>query len=137
LENQTRDADTLAQVARGGYILKDSDGAPEYILIATGSEVGLAVDAASELGTSVRVVSMPSTTRFDAQDPSYREMVLPASCTKRVAIEAGHPDIWFKYVGLAGDVIGINRFGESGAGPEVMAHFGFTAEHVIERVRAL
>lgn len=137
LENQPRDADTLAQVSRGGYILKDSEGVPEYILIATGSEIGLAMAAASQLGTSVRVVSMPSTTRFDAQDPSYRDMVLPASCTKRVAIEAGHPDHWYKYVGLAGDVIGMSRFGESGAGSEVMAHFGFTVEHVIERVRAL
>jgi Transketolase len=95
------------------------------------------MDAAAQLGTSVRVVSMPSTYRFDAQDPSYRDQVLPPSCTKRVAIEAGHPDQWFKYVGLSGDVIGMNGFGESGAGPQVMAHFGFTVEHVIERVRAL
>ena len=124
-------------IARGGYILKDSDGTPELILIATGSEVPLAMDAAAQIGATVRVVSMPCTARFDAQDAAYREQVLPAGCVKRLAIEAGHPDGWYKYVGLQGDVIGMKTFGESGPGDAVMAHFGFTVDHVVARAKAL
>lgn len=137
LSNQPRDAATVSNIARGGYVLRDSVGMPELILMATGSEVELAMQAAEALGPDVRVVSMPSTARFDAQDAAYRAAVLPADCDKRLAIEAGHPDGWYKYVGLSGDVIGMDRFGESGAGPAVMEHFGFTVEQVIERAKAL
>ncbi len=137
LANQPRTDAQVADIARGGYVLRDSVGTPELILIATGSEVELAMAAAEAIGPSVRVVSMPSTSRFDAQDATYREQVLPASCVKRLAIEAGHPDGWYKYVGLAGDVVGMASFGESGPGNAVMAHFGFTVEHVVTRAKAL
>ena len=123
-------------IAQGGYVLRAEQGRLTLILIATGSEVELAMAAADQLGTGVRVVSMPSTSRFDAQPAAYRDAVLPASCRARVAIEAGHPDGWYKYVGLDGAVIGMPRFGESGPGPEVMAHFGFTLAHVLSVVRA-
>ncbi len=137
LANQPRTEAQVSHIARGGYILKDSDGTPELILIATGSEVPLAMDAAAQIGATVRVVSMPCTARFDAQDAAYREQVLPAGCVKRLAIEAGHPDGWYKYVGLQGDVIGMKTFGESGPGDAVMAHFGFTVDHVVARAKAL
>ena len=126
----------LQAIAQGGYVLRAEQGRLTLILIATGSEVELAMAAADQLGTGVRVVSMPSTSRFDAQPAAYRDAVLPASCRARVAIEAGHPDGWYKYVGLDGAVIGMPRFGESGPGPEVMAHFGFTLAHVLTGVRA-
>ena len=137
LANQPRDAQQVANIARGGYVLKKETSALELILIATGSEVELAAAAAESLGGGVRVVSMPSTSRFDQQDAAYRESVLPAACTKRLAIEAGHPDGWYKYVGLNGDVIGMQTFGESGPGGEVMKHFGFTVDHVISKAKAL
>jgi len=92
--------------------------------------------AAAALGAGVRVVSMPSTSRFDQQDSDYREAVLPANCTKRVAVEAGHPDGWYKYVGLNGSVIGMRTFGESGPGSEVMRHFGFTVDHIVATATA-
>lgn len=123
-------------IAQGGYVLRAEQGTLTLILIATGSEVELAMAAADQLGAGVRVVSMPSTSRFDAQPDAYRETVLPSSCRARVAIEAGHPDGWYKYVGLDGAVVGMPRFGESGPGPEVMAHFGFTIEHVVTVARA-
>lgn len=132
-----RDAQQLAAIAKGGYILKDSEGAPEVILIATGSEVEIAVAAAEQLGNKVRVVSMPSTTTFDQQDDAYRESVLPRSVTKRVAIEASHVDFWHKYVGFDGAVVGMTTFGESAPGGELMKHFGFTAENVVATVNAL
>jgi len=135
-----RDATVLANVSRGGYTLVDCDGAPEAIIIATGSEVGLAVDAAGQLagkGRRVRVVSMPSTEVFDAQDAAYRESVLPARVTRRVAVEAGATPLWSRYVGLDGKVIGIDRFGESAPGPQVFEYFGFTAQHVAETVEGL
>ncbi|MEC8126596.1 MAG: transketolase [Pseudomonadota bacterium] len=137
LENQPRDSQQIADIARGGYVLKQETSALEMILIATGSEVELAVAAADALGRGVRVVSMPSTTRFDQQDATFRESVLPASCTKRLAIEAGHPDGWYKYVGLDGSVIGMQTFGESGPGGEVMKHFGFTVKNVVTQARVL
>ena len=137
LANQPRVSQQIADIARGGYVLKQETSALEMILIATGSEVELAVAAADALGHRVRVVSMPSTSRFDQQDGAFRESVLPASCTKRLAIEAGHPDGWYKYVGLNGGVIGIQTFGESGPGGEVMKHFGFTIENVVARAKAL
>ena len=137
LANQPRVSQQIADIARGGYVLKQETSALEMILIATGSEVELAVTAADALGQGVRVVSMPSTSRFDQQDAAFRESVLPASCTKRLAIEAGHPDGWYKYVGLNGSVIGMQSFGESGPGGEVMRHFGFTVENVVTQAKAL
>ena len=137
LANQPRDGQQVAEIACGGYVLKKETSALELILIATGSEVELAVAASESLGGGVRVVSMPSTSRFDRQDAAYKESVLPASCTKRLAIEAGHPDGWYKYVGLNGDVIGMQTFGESGPGGDVMKHFGFTVDHVVSKVKVL
>ena len=137
LAHQPRTDAQLRDIARGGYVLKASKGAPELILIATGSEVGLAMDAAAQLGDGVQVVSMPSTDVFDRQDAAYRESVLPKACRKRVAIEAGITDFWRKYVGLDGAVVGIDRFGASAPGDTLMKHFGFTVEHVVEVARAL
>ncbi|GED42399.1 transketolase [Cobetia marina] len=141
LPHQNRDKAQLANISRGGYVLKDAaNGQPELILIATGSEVGLAMDAAAELeaaGRAVRVVSMPATDLFDAQDAEYRESVLPSSVTARVAIEAGHRDYWFKYVGLNGDIIGMETFGESAPAGDLFKHFGFTVENVVERANTL
>jgi transketolase len=134
---QARDYEQVADIAKGGYILKDSVGTPEIILIATGSEVEVAMAAAEQLGDKVRVVSMPSTTTFDQQDEAYREAVLPRSVTKRVAIEASHVDYWRKYVGFDGAVVGMTSFGESAPGGELMKHFGFTAENVVATVNAL
>lgn len=135
LATQPRDERQVAQIAQGGYVLRAEQAPLRLILIATGSEVELAMAAADQLGAGVRVVSMPSTSRFDAQPAAYREMVLPTTCRARVAVEAGHPDGWYKYVGLDGAIVGMPRFGESGPGPEVMAHFGFTVEHVVKVAR--
>ena len=137
LPHQPRDDAQLLDIARGGYVLKDSVGAPEIILIATGSEVGLAMQAAGQLGDGVRVVSMPSTDVFDRQDAAYRESVLPKAVRKRVAIEAGVSDFWRKYVGLDGAVIGIDTFGASAPIEALLPHFGFTVEHVVEAAKAL
>jgi transketolase len=137
LPHQPRDEGQLLDIARGGYVLKDSVGAPELILVATGSEVGLAMDAAKQLGDKVRVVSMPSTDVFDRQDAAYRESVLPKAVRKRVAIEAGVSDFWRKYVGLDGAVVGIDRFGASAPIEALMPHFGFTVERVVEVVKGL
>ncbi|MDR5906885.1 transketolase-like TK C-terminal-containing protein, partial [Franzmannia qiaohouensis] len=137
LPHQQRDKAQLANIQRGGYVLKDSQGTPELILIATGSEVGLAMDAAAELeakGRAVRVVSLPSTSTFDEQDADYRESVLPRSVTQRIAIEASHADYWYKYVGLDGHVIGMRTFGESGKAEDLFAHFGFTVDQVVAEV---
>lgn len=139
LAHQTRNAATISNITKGGYTLKDTDGTPDAIIIATGSEVQLAVDAAELLqnsGTKVRVVSMPSTDAFDAQDASYRNEVLPESVTARVAVEAGIGDLWRKYVGLKGDVMSIDTFGESGPASDVFAHFGFSAENLAQKVKA-
>ncbi|MCK0715359.1 transketolase [Chromohalobacter sarecensis] len=140
LPHQARDKQQLANIERGGYVLKDCDGTPALILIATGSEVGLAMDAASELesaGKRVRVVSMPSTDTFDAQDADYRESVLPRGVTARLAIEAGHRDFWFKYVGLEGNVVGMSTFGESAPAGDLFKHFGFTVDNVVAKAKAL
>jgi len=134
LPAQARDAATLANVAKGGYVLQDCAGTPELILIATGSEVGLAMSSAEALtakGKKVRVVSMPSTSTFDAQDAAYKESVLPAAVTKRVAIEAAHVDYWYKYVGFEGAMVGMSTFGESAPGGDLLKHFGFTVENVV------
>jgi transketolase len=137
LAHQPRSEAQLAAIGRGGYVLKDSDGAPDLILIATGSEVGIAMQAAAELGDGVRVVSMPSTDVFDRQDAAYRESVLPKACRKRVAIEAGVGDFWRKYVGLDGAVVGIDTFGASAPIEELMPHFGFTVDHIVAAARTL
>jgi transketolase len=135
-----RTADQIADIRRGGYVLFDCEGTPEAVIIGTGSEVGLAMDAASALtekGRKVRVVSMPSTDVFDAQDAAYRESVLPAAVTARVAVEAGVTDYWRKYVGLDGKVIGLDTFGESAPADQVYKHFGITAENVVKAVESL
>jgi transketolase len=140
LPAQARTDAQVANIAKGAYILVDCGQTPEVILIATGSEVGLAVDSAKALaadGVKVNVVSMPSTDTFDAQDAAYKESVLPASVTKRVAIEAAHVDYWAKYVGFAGDVVGMSTFGESAPGGDLYKHFGFTVENVVSKVKAL
>jgi transketolase len=137
LPHQPRNDAQIADIARGGYVLKDSAGTPELILIATGSEVGLAMDAAGQLGDGVRVVSMPSTNVFDRQDAAYRESVLPRAVRRRVAIEAGVTDFWRKYVGLDGAVIGIDRFGASAPAEKLFPHFGFTVEKVVEAAKGI
>lgn len=140
LPHQPRDAQQVAQIARGGYVLRDSDGAPEVILLATGSEVGLATQAADQLGAEgvkVRVVSMPSTDVFDRQPQDYRESVLPNAVRKRVAIEAGVGDFWRKYVGLDGEVVGIDRFGASAPAEALFPYFGFTVDRVVATVKKL
>jgi len=137
LAHQARTPQQVADIRRGGYILRDSVGAPQLILIATGSEVGLAMDAAAQLGDGVRVVSMPSTDVFDRQDAAYRDAVLPDACRRRVAIEAGVTDFWRKYVGLDGAVVGIDRFGASAPADALFPHFGFTVENVVRVAKAL
>ena len=131
LAHQPRTDAQLRDIARGGYVLKDSVGAPAVILIATGSEVGLAMQAAERLGDGVRVISMPCTDAFDRQSREYREAVLPDACRKRVAIEAGVTDFWRKYVGLDGAVVGIDSFGASAPIEALMPHFGFTVDKVV------
>jgi len=140
LAQQERTAEQVANIAKGGYILKDSDGKPELILIATGSEVELAVKAAEQLtaeGKKVRVVSMPATDAFDKQDAAYREAVLPADVTKRIAIEAGIADFWYKYVGFGGKIIGMTTFGESAPADQLFEMFGFTTENVVKTANEL
>ena len=140
LVHQARDNIQLDNVARGGYVLHDCAGHPEAILIATGSEVALAMQAAEQLalnGRHIRVVSMPCTSLFDQQDAGYRETVLPSDVFARVAIEAAHKDFWYKYVGLDGAIIGMESFGESAPGPQLMEYFGFTVDAVVETVNEL
>jgi transketolase len=136
----TRTDAQIAAISRGGYVLKDTDGQPDAIIIATGSEVELALKAADELATKgkqIRVVSMPSTNIFDAQDADYRESVLPSSVTKRVAVEAGVTDGWWKYVGTNGKIVGLDRFGESAPAGLLFKEFGFTVENVVKNVEAV
>jgi transketolase len=140
LKHMNRSAEQIAAIRRGGYVLSDCAGTPEAVIIGTGSEIGLAMDAAkvlTEKGRKVRVVSMPSTDLFDAQDASYRESVLPAALMARVAVEAGVTDYWRKYVGLNGKVIGLDTFGESAPADQVYKHFGITAENVVKAVESL
>ncbi|MGP9641081.1 transketolase [Halomonas sp. AOP42-A1-14] len=148
LPHQQRTKTQLAAIQNGAYVLKDpglkdSEGTPkkpELILIATGSEVALAMDAAAELeqqGKAVRVVSMPSAYRFNGQDAEYRESVLPKAVTKRIAIEAAHADYWYKYVGLEGRVIGMTTYGESAPAGDLFKHFGFTVENVVKQANEL
>ena len=139
LQHQQRSNEQLANIARGGYVLHDPVETPVAVIIATGSEVGIAMQAAQamgEKGTPVRVVSMPSTDVFDAQDDSYKESVLPKALRARVAVEAGSTGGWQKYVGLDGDVMGIDTYGESGPAAQVYEHFGLNAESLEARVQA-
>jgi transketolase len=131
---QERSAAQLAVIRRGGYVLK-GEGSADIILMASGSEVSLAVagaDALGKLGHRARVVSMPCVQLFAAQDAAYRESVLPSAVTQRIAIEAGVPDLWHRYVGPAGRVLGISRFGESAPAKELFVHFGFTTDNVVK-----
>ncbi|MFA7832207.1 transketolase [Aeromonas dhakensis] len=140
LAQMDRSAQQLADTAKGGYVLKDCAGTPELILIATGSEVELAVAAYEQLtakGRAVRVVSLPSTDVFDAQSAEYKESVLPSSVTKRVAIEAGIADYWYKYVGFGGKIIGMRSFGESAPAELLFKEFGFTVENVVATAESL
>jgi transketolase len=140
LPHQTRTVEQLELIERGGYVLSDCEGTPEAIIIATGSEMELAMGAAQQLATQgkkIRVVSMPSTDVFDAQDEAYRQSVLPPSVTARVAVEAGVTDGWLKYVGLQGKVVGINRFGESAPAGALFKEFGFTVDNVVKTVEAV
>jgi transketolase len=139
LQFQKRDVQALAGIARGAYVLADCAGAPQALVLATGSEVQLAMGAQAKLaeeGVRVRVVSMPSTSVFDRQDAAYRETVLPRGMP-RVAVEAGVSDYWRKYVGLEGAVIGIDRYGESAPGPELFKYFGFTVDNVVAAVKSV
>ena len=140
LTQQPRTKEQVANIARGGYVLKDSEGTPDIILIATGSEVGITVEAADKLaasGTKVRVVSMPSTDAFDKQDAAYRESVLPKAVTARVAVEAGIADYWYKYVGLNGAVVGMHSFGESAPADLLFKEFGLTVDNVVAQAQSL
>ena len=140
LPHQQRDAQQLSDIERGGYVLKDSAGEPELILIATGSEVALAMQAAAKLeeqGRQVRVVSMPSTSVFDQQDAAYKQAVLPLQIGARIAIEASHADYWYKYVGLEGRIIGMTSFGESAPAPALFEHFGFTVDNILATAEEL
>ena len=140
LPHQSRSDDQIAAISKGGYILQDCAGTPDLILIATGSEVELAISSAEALtaeGKVVRVVSMPSTERFDVQTAEYKESVLPAAVTARVAIEAGIADFWYKYVGFGGAIVGMESFGESAPAGELFKHFGFTVENVKQKALAL
>lgn len=131
---QPRSAQAFSDIERGGYILHEPEADPQVVLIATGSEVALAMDAASTLaaqGVAARVVSMPCVEVFAAQDAAYREAVLPSAVRARVAVEAGHPDIWFKYVGLDGAVVGVDRFGLSAPGAQALEEMGINAAHVV------
>jgi transketolase len=137
LPHQPRTPEQIENIRRGGYVLVDSDGEPEAILIATGSEVELAVEAAKRFDGRVRVVSMPSTDAFDAQEQAYRESVLPTAVTARLAIEAGVTGCWHKYVGLNGKIVGIDSFGESAPAKDVFEHFGFTLDNVVSTINDL
>ncbi|WP_151670231.1 transketolase [Nitrincola schmidtii] len=140
LAHQARSNEQIADIERGGYVLKACEGQPDLILIATGSEVALAMDAAQQLsseGRQVQVVSMPCTERFDKQDAAYRESVLPKAVTARIAIEAAQADFWYKYVGLDGAIVGMRSFGESAPAGDLFKHFGFTVENLLETARGL
>lgn len=137
---QQRTAGQIADIARGGYVLRDAEGTPDLVLLATGSEVAVAMSAAEALaadGVAVRVVSMPCVELFDAQDENYREQVLPSAVTARVVVEAGVTGGWWRYAGPGGRVIGMDRFGESGPAGELFEHFGFTTDNVVKVAKEL
>jgi transketolase len=140
LPQQPRTPAQLADIRRGGYVLLDCSGTPECLVIATGSEVGIAaqaVTAANAAGRRVRLVSMPGAEAFGAQDAAYRESVLPRALTRRLAVEAGATQSWWRYAGNTGRVLGIDRFGASGKAAEVFPHFGFTADNIAQQIRQL
>ena len=140
LPHQERSEDQVQAIGRGAYILKDCEGDPELIIIATGSEVGISRLATIELqnaGIKARLVSMPSVDVFESQDSNYQEQVLPKAVRKRVAVEASAADYWRKFVGLDGKVVGMNTFGESAPGPVLMEKFGFTVENVVSTAKSL
>ncbi len=138
LAHMARTDAQLADIARGGYVLRDCAGTPDAIIIATGSEVELAVKAAEAMtDKAIRVVSMPSTDAFDAQDAAYRESVLPKAVTARVAVEAAVTDGWWKYVGSQGAVLGVDRFGESAPAGALFKEFGFTVENLVAKVKGV
>jgi transketolase len=140
LPHVSRTPAQIDAIRRGGYVIRDCDGAPDAIIIATGSEVDLALKAAAELagkGKKIRVVSMVSTNVFDAQDAAYRESVLPSAVTKRVVVEAGVSDGWFKYVGFGGKIVGLDRFGESAPAGQLFKEFGFTVENIVKQVESI
>jgi len=140
LPHQGRNAEQLQNIERGGYVLEDCEGTPDIIVLATGSEVSIARDAVKTLhqdGVAARLVAMPSVEYFLAQDADYREQVLPAQVRRRLAVEAGAADYWYKFVGLDGDVIGMTTFGESAPGSALMKEFGFTPENIVNRAKAL
>ena len=140
LKHILRTDEQINNVQRGAYILIEGTKTPDLIIIATGSEVELALNVCQQLngqGHHIRLVSMPSTDVFDAQDNTYREMVLPSVCRKRIAVEAGIPDYWRKYVGLDGKVLGVNTFGESAPAGDVYKHFGLTETGLMEMVKSL
>ena len=138
LAHQTRTAQQIDDIKRGGYVLKDCDGEAEAIIIATGSEVELTMAAAGQLADRrIRVVSMPSTDRFDGQDRAYRESVLPSDIIKRVAVEAGVGDGWMKYIGFGGAVVSLDTFGESAPAADVFKYLGMTTEKVVEAVEKI
>jgi transketolase len=136
----SRTEEQMRAIEKGAYVLRDCDGTPDAIIIGTGTEVELAMKAAEQLsakGRKVRVVSMPSMDTFDAQDAAYKESVLPDAVKARVAVEAGVSNLWPKYVGMHGKIIGVDRFGESAPAPAVYKEFGVTAEAVAEAVDSL
>jgi transketolase len=137
---QPRSEQAFSDIQRGAYVLKDCDGTPDILLIATGSEVELAVAAADALqgqGVAARVVSMPCAERFLSQDEDYREAVLPSGIRQRVAVEAAHPDYWYRFVGLDGAVVGIDRFGMSAPGAQAMIELGITCECVVAAAQSV
>jgi transketolase len=138
--HQPRSAAQVAAIARGGYVLIDTDGAPEAIVIATGSEVGIAAEAVRQVaatGRRVRLVSMPSTNVYERQEAAYKESVLPAAVTRRVAVEAGVREPWWRYVGPAGRIIGIDHYGESAPAKELFEHYGFTVDNVVKAINGV
>jgi transketolase len=140
LPQQARTAQQLENIHRGGYVLIDCAGTPEVLVIAAGSEISIAaqaVKAANDAGRRVRLISMPSIDAFEAQDAAYRERVLPAAVARRLAVEAGARQSWWRYVGTAGRVIGIDTFGASGKGADVYRHFGFSADNIGQQIREL
>jgi len=140
LPQQPRSAQQLEGIRRGGYVLIEPQGTPECIVIATGSEIGIAVQAVNTVngtGRRVRLVSMPCTEAFNAQDAAYRESVLPRAVSRRLAVEAGATQCWWQYVGTGGRIIGIDQFGASGKASDVFPHFGFTADNIVKQVREL
>ncbi len=140
LKAQAHTKAQLADIAKGAYILSDSEKTPEIILIATGSEVGLAVEGAKALkdqGKQVRVVSMPCADVFDRQDSAYKEKILPKAIRKRIALEAGSADFWYKYVGLDGKIIGMTSFGESAPANQLFAYYGFGLDNLLAKAKEL